>query len=149
MSALPRCRRAVSSVVAVLLLTLTAPIVVHADDQIIVDAHILAAQEQDPDLAPTVPSWDESSGYGSVEASRAAASATLTSNAGPSWDESSGYGAVEASRAEVSALLSDQLLGSQDQTLTFAAAAARSWDETSGYGAVEAIRAVPDEIVAP
>ena len=57
----------------------------------------VAAQVDEAVLAvPTVPSWDESSGYGSVEASRAAAPEAAS---GASWDETSGYGSVEASRA--------------------------------------------------
>lgn len=43
-------------------------------------------------LAPVAaPSWDEMSGYGTVEMSRAMRA--------PSWDVTSGYGSVEASRA--------------------------------------------------
>ena len=45
------------------------------------------------------PSWDETSGYSSVEAGRAANA--LLAHAGPSWDETSGYGAVEVSRATI------------------------------------------------
>jgi hypothetical protein len=45
--------------------------------------------------------WDETSGYGSVEASRAAASALYAPVASPSWDDTSGYGSVEESRAEM------------------------------------------------
>jgi hypothetical protein len=45
------------------------------------------------------PSWDETSRYGSVEASRAAAAALLAPFASSSWDDTSGYGSVEASRA--------------------------------------------------
>jgi hypothetical protein len=78
-------------------------------------------------IVAAAPSWDESSGYGSVEATRAAASALLAPAAAPSWDETSGYGSVEDSRAAAAALL--------------APVAAPSWDETSGYGAVEASRA--------
>ena len=45
--------------------------------------------------------WDDTSGYGAVEASSAAASALLAPVAGSSWDDTSGYGAVEANRAEI------------------------------------------------
>jgi hypothetical protein len=45
-------------------------------------------------------SWDATSGYGAVEASRAA-NALLVPGAGPSWDETSGYASVEASRAVI------------------------------------------------
>jgi hypothetical protein len=52
-------------------------------------------------IVAAAPSWDETSGYGSVEDSRAAAAALLAPVAAPSWDETSGYGAVEASRATI------------------------------------------------
>jgi hypothetical protein len=52
-------------------------------------------------IVAAAPSWDTTSGYGSVEASRAAASALLAPVASPSWDATSGYGAVEASRATI------------------------------------------------
>jgi hypothetical protein len=52
-------------------------------------------------IVAAAPSWDETSGYGSVEATRAAASALLAPAAAPSWDETSGYGAVEATRATI------------------------------------------------
>jgi hypothetical protein len=52
-------------------------------------------------IVAAAPSWDETSGYGSVEASRAAASALLAPVAAPSWDQASGYGSVEASRATI------------------------------------------------
>jgi hypothetical protein len=54
MSALHRSR-AVSSLVAVLMLTLAAPIAVHADDEVLVEEPVLAAQDQDPALAPAAP----------------------------------------------------------------------------------------------
>jgi hypothetical protein len=52
-------------------------------------------------IVAAAPSWDETSGYGSVEESRAAASVLLAPVAAPSWDETSGYGEVEASRAMI------------------------------------------------
>jgi hypothetical protein len=51
-------------------------------------------------IVAAAPSWDATSGYGSVEASRAA-NALLAPVAGPSWDETSGYASVEASRAVI------------------------------------------------
>ena len=90
------CRRTVFSVfVAAFAISQAAPIAVHAQDEGI------AANEQVLAAAPAPASWDETSGYGSVEASRAAASTLLAPVAGPSWDETSGYGAVEASRATI------------------------------------------------
>jgi hypothetical protein len=82
--------------------------------------------------------WNETSGFGAVEAGRAAVgheemvsgySATgheASAAMGLSWDAKSGYGSVETSRAEISALV--------------APVAAPSWDQTSGYGVVEASR---------
>jgi hypothetical protein len=67
-----RPSRTVFSVfVAVFAITLAAPIAVDAEEQVVADEQVLAAEDQAPALAPSVPSWDESSGYGSVEASRA------------------------------------------------------------------------------
>jgi len=136
-----RSRTVFSVFVAVFAIILAAPIAVNAQDQVIADEQVLVAEDQAPALAPSVPSWDESSGYGSVEASRAAASALLAPSAAPSWDDTSGYGSVEATRAEMSALASGGSIGGQEQALAVAAAAAKSWDETSGYGSVEASRA--------
>jgi hypothetical protein len=83
---LPRSRVAVLALTAGLSLILVAPVAGFARESVLVMAPVAA------------PSWDETSGYGSVEASRAAASAALAPD--PSWDTTSGYGAVEASRAE-------------------------------------------------
>jgi hypothetical protein len=114
------------------------------------------AQEEDQAiaLAPAGPSWDETSGYGSVESSRAAISAM-------SWDDTSGYGSVESNRAgyvpataieptgvdsrrvntAVYALLTGDLGSLQEEALAAIVAAAIAWDDTSGYGSVEASRA--------
>jgi hypothetical protein len=162
MSTIHRFRPAVSVLVTVLTFALSAPITVDAEEQVVAEEQIVAAEEQVPALAPVAgPSWNESSGYGSVEASRAAighddgvsdygptgheASAAM----GLSWDEMSGYGSVEASRAEVSALMSGELISGRDQALAFAADAAMLWDETSGYGSVEASRAAASALYAP
>jgi hypothetical protein len=58
------------------------------------EEHLLA-------IVAAAPTWDDTSGYGSLENSRAAASALFASVAAPSWDETSGYGTVEASRATI------------------------------------------------
>jgi hypothetical protein len=119
MSTIHRSRSAVLSIVgtaAVLTLSLAAPVAAQGLDQ---DQVLVAA--------PAGPSWDDTSGYGAVEANRAAhavplAPATITTQvsadvrwaplrmvvnalgplaaAATVWDESSGYGAVEASRAD-------------------------------------------------
>jgi hypothetical protein len=127
MSMIQRSPIVVSAFAAVLVFALCAPIAVDAEAQVITQDQLVAVVDQDPALAPAQASWDETSGYGSVEASRAAASTLLAAGAAPSWDDTSGYGSVETSRAAASTLL--------------APAAGPSWDETSGYGFVEASRA--------
>jgi len=98
MSTIQRYRTAFLGIAAVLAVALVAPVAAQTEDQPIAAAH-------------AAPSWDETSGYGAVEANRAVighddvvsgyaatgheASAAL----GLSWDETSGYGSVEASRA--------------------------------------------------
>jgi hypothetical protein len=58
--------------VAILTFALSTPIAVHAEDQILAGEPVLAAEGQVSALAPGAgPSWDETSGYRSVEASRA------------------------------------------------------------------------------
>ena len=190
MSTTKRSRTAISVFAALFTVALSTPLMVHAEDQII------GAEDQVIALAPVAgPSWDETSGYGAVEASRAtighpAASTTLEQTrmaaaqrallsgdigsmqeesllaivaAAPSWDETSGYGAVEASRAanalpaapaesttaeETRAPAAQQALQShdlgslQEDALLAVVATGASWDETSGYGSVEASRAV-------
>src|SRR5829696_1739460 len=106
-----RFRRAVS-VVAVLNLGVSAPIAVNAQVEGAAERR-LAVQEQNPVLAPAV----------------------------PSWDETSGYGAVEASCAEMNALLSGERISGQEQAIASARASATLSHATSGYGAVEASRA--------
>jgi hypothetical protein len=127
-------RTILSAVIATLTLALCAPVAVNAEEEAI------TAQEQVLAAAPAPASWDETSGYGSVEASRAASSTLLAPSSPPSWDEASGYASVEASRAEMSVLLSGELISGEEQALAIAAAAAKTWDETSGYGSVEASR---------
>jgi hypothetical protein len=161
MSTIHRFRPAVSVLVTVLTFALSAPITVDAEEQVVAEEQILTAEEQVPALAPGAgPSWDELSGYGSVEASRAAighddgvsdygpTGHEASAATGLSWDETNGYGPVEASRAEVSALLSGELISGRDQALAFAAAA-MLWDETSGYGSVEASRAAVSALYTP
>jgi hypothetical protein len=60
--------------VAILTFALSTPIAVHAEDQTPADEPVLAAEGQVPALTPVAgPSWDETSGYRSVEVSRAEA----------------------------------------------------------------------------
>ncbi len=111
-------RAAVFGLVAVFGVALAAPVAV-------------AAQELTQALAPAETTWDESSGYNSVETNRAAYALT-TSPSG-----------VEASRVITAQLaLSGGDLGSMQEEALFAVLAAGSaWDDASGYGAVEASRA--------
>jgi hypothetical protein len=154
MSTLHRRRTGFSTFAAVLAFVLCAPQAANAEDEVI------AAEQQILAAAPTLSSWDESSGYGSVEASRAAIghdhgvsgygpTGHEASALGLSWDEMSGYRSVEASRAEVSALLSGARISGRDQALAVTAAAATLWDSTSGYGSVEASRAANALPAAP
>ena len=143
MRTIHRSRTVFSAFVAVLAFALVAPIAVNADDEVV------TTEEQVLAPAPAAPTWDETSGYGSVEASRAVASSLLATGAAPSWDDTSGYGSVEASRAELSALLSGEMISGQEQAIALAAAAATSWDETSGYGAVESSREAASGPLAP
>jgi hypothetical protein len=115
MSMIRRSRTVFSTFAAVLTFALVAPIAVIADDEVI------TAEEQVLTAAPAAPSWDELSGYGSVE----------------------------SSRGEVSALWSGEGISDQEQALAFAAAAATLWDATSGYGSVEASRAANALPAAP
>jgi len=87
--------------------------------------------------------------------------------AAPSWDEISGYGAVEASRATIDyptaststaqtrvltaqhALQGGDLGSMQEDALLAVVSAGQSWDEISGYGSVEASRAANAIPVAP
>jgi hypothetical protein len=112
-------RTAIAAFVAVLTFALSTPFAVNAEDQVLVEEPVLTAEDQVPALAPVAgPSWDETSGYGSVEASRAAHALAVVPEtsttqvpsdvrwaparviaSGALWDETSGYGSVEASRA--------------------------------------------------
>lgn len=68
-----RIATAISIFVAVLLFALSAPIAVNAEEHVAVDEQTLAEENQVPALVPAAgPSWDELSGYGSVETIRAA-----------------------------------------------------------------------------
>jgi hypothetical protein len=160
MSMIHHSRTTIFAVVTVLTLALSASNAVTAQDQVIVDEQVLAAAEQAPALAPAVPSWDETSGYGAVEAIRATIGHGVVSGfggtgheasaaMGRSWDELSDYGSVEASRAAVSAMLSGDVISGREQALAFAAAAATFWDATSGYGSVERTRAAVSALLTP
>jgi hypothetical protein len=138
--------------VVVVAFTLIAPSAVNAQEEVVTEEQFRAAQEQAPVLAPAVPSWDEASGYGAVEASRANVSALLSSQlmsgqeqflalaaaTAVAWDDTSGYGAVEASRAAIGHDVVSWFGATGHEA---SAASGLSWDDTSGYGSVEASRA--------
>ena len=93
-----RSRRTALGIALVLAGALVAPLAV-------------SAQEQALAVVPVAPSWDEISGYRSVEASRAAVSPLIVAD--PAWDVTSGYGAVERSRASRSAMIALSATSSQ------------------------------------
>jgi hypothetical protein len=130
MSTIHQSRRAVSAFAAVLMLAVATPTAVHGE-------------EQDLALAPaSVPSWDETSGYGVVEALRAEPD-LYVAPAGITADAASGSGSVEANRVTTAqhALQAGDLGSMQEEVLAAIVATGASWDDTSGYGAVEASRA--------
>ncbi|MGH2616102.1 MAG: hypothetical protein ACRDJC_12740 [Thermomicrobiales bacterium] len=96
------------------------------------------AQEETLAAAPSIDaSWDETSGYGAVEAVRAAIGDL-------SWDDARDYGSVDASRviAARQALLTGDLGSMQEEALLAVVDAGAPQDEISGYGSVEAPSAV-------
>jgi hypothetical protein len=98
-------------------------------------------------------SWDETSGYGSVEASRAAHALAVVPETSTTWVPSDVRWAparviapgssVEEMRvlAAQQGLQSRDLGSLQEETLFAVVATGASWDQTSGYGTLEAIRA--------
>jgi hypothetical protein len=127
-----RSRTAISAFAAVLMLALSAPIAVHAQDQVPAEERVLVAEDRGLALAPVAGlSWDKTSGYGSVEASRAAIALPATSTT------------TETNRVLVAqhALAAGDLGSMQEDVLFAVVAASASWDVTSGYGSVEASRA--------
>jgi hypothetical protein len=95
-------------------------------------------------VVATAMSWDQTSGYGVVEAIRAEPDAYAASIAGTSADAASGVASGAANRvANAQHALDAGDLGSmQEDALTALVAAGESWDEISGYGVLEASRAV-------
>jgi hypothetical protein len=74
MRTIHQSRTLISLFAAVLACTLCTPIAVDADEQDIAEEQVLTAEDQIPDLVPADPTWDETSGYHSVETARAAIS---------------------------------------------------------------------------
>jgi len=107
------------------------------------EEHLLA-------IVAAAPSWDATSGYGAVEASRATighpAAGTTQVPADVRWAPEGLFApesSVEARRvlAAQQALQSQDLGSLQEGALLAVVAAGSSWDQTSGYGSVEASRA--------
>ena len=101
-------------------------------------------------IVAAAPSWDATSGYGAVEASRATighpAAGTLQVPADVRWAPVRAVAPVspvEARRvvAAQQALRSPDLGSLQEDALLAVVSAGQSWDQTSGYGSVEASRA--------
>ena len=86
MSKIHRSRPAISAFAAVLMLTVSAPIAVHGQDEDLALAPVPAA------------SWDETSGYGAVEAIRAEPDVYVVLGAGTTANAASGSDSVEANR---------------------------------------------------
>ncbi|MCC2627552.1 MAG: hypothetical protein K0S14_1202 [Thermomicrobiales bacterium] len=131
MSKIHRSRPAISAFAAVLMLTVSAPIAVHGQDEDLALAPVPAA------------SWDETSGYGAVEAIRAEPDVYVVPGAGTTANAASGSDSVEVIRVSIvqHALQASDLGSMQEEALAAIVAPGASWDETSGYGAVEASRA--------
>ena len=139
MSTLRWSRTGISTFVATLTVALASQLSVTAQEQVI-RGQTLAAAEQVPALAPDPgPSWEEASGYQSVEASRVDMAMAI----GTAADAASGYRSVEATRVLVAqrALEAGNLGSMQEDALRAVVEVAPSWDETSGFGAVETGRA--------
>jgi hypothetical protein len=104
-------------VTAVLLGTLVAPMTAMAEDPMLA-------------MAPSAPSWDEASGYGSVEAIRAAIG--LGGSDGPVVQ------VVPPAR---------EIGGLQEEYLAARTVASTTWDETSGYHSVEISRGTASQLL--
>jgi hypothetical protein len=135
-------RTSVLGIVAMLNVAVFAPANVRAQEEILAAAPAIEA------------SWDETSGYGAVEATRAAINAlpqdpAVITSLVPSdvrWAPEPSIDAAlsaEASRvaAAQQALLSTDLGSMQEEALLAVVAAGPTWDEMSGYGSVETTRA--------
>ena len=136
MLAIQQSRTAITAFATVLMFALSTPVVV-------------TAEEQPLAMAPAAPSWEEASGYASVETSRAESAAYPALMAGTTWEASSGYRSVEASRllAAQHALASGDLGGLQEDALAMVMATNASWSVTSSYASVELSRAAASGLI--
>ena len=107
MLAIQQSRTAITAFATVLMFALSTPLVV-------------TAEEQPLAMAPAAPSWEEASGYASVETSRAESASYPALMAGTTWEATSGYRSVEASRllAAQHALASGDLGGLHENDLS-------------------------------
>jgi hypothetical protein len=117
-------------IVALLVGTLATPMAVNAEE------HVLA-------MVSTAPSWDDASGYGSVEANRAGTAIDLAPTTGTPWEATSGYRSVEANRLLIAeyALLSGDLGSVQEQYVADLVTLGRAGQPVSSYDSLEASRA--------
>jgi hypothetical protein len=90
----------------------------------------VAAEDQGLAMAPSVPSWDDASGYGSIEAIRAGID--LRSSDGP-------FVQVARPARDIGSLQEEYFAA---RTMT-----AASWDETSGYHSVESSRSTASPLL--
>ncbi len=161
MSTIHRSRTIVSTIAAVFMVALSAPIAVHAEDELLAEEQALApasipgpsvsvedsrvSAAQHALLSPDLGSMQEEALFAIVAAA-------------PSWDETSGYGVLEASRATIGhpaftttetsrlataqqALLSGDLGSMQEEDLAAVVAASSTGDDTSVDEALASTRA--------
>jgi hypothetical protein len=103
-----------------------------AAERALLSGNIGSMQEEDlRAIVAAAPSWDETSGYGAVESSRATIGSPATST---SAEQTLVLAAQQA-------LQGGDLGSMQEDALLAVVSAGQSWDETSGYGAVETSRA--------
>ncbi len=121
MSTIRRFRTAIPAYVTMLTFALSAPITVNAEEQVLVLA---------PDAGT---SWDEASGYRSVEASRAETAEYVGPAASMTAGATSVFGAGEANRVLIAqhALQVGDLGSLQEEALLAVVAVAMTGDETS------------------
>jgi hypothetical protein len=108
------------------------------------------AQEDISSLAPDAATWGEASGYDTVEANRAAATALISA---PEFEAASGNDALDTNRVVIArqALATGDLGSVQEEALanlvTGAETAAMTWGDESGYNALETNRAAISGLV--
>ena len=121
-----RSRRTALGIALVLAGALVTPLAVTAEE------HALS-------VAPAVTSWDETSGYHSVEASRVDMTVAVSPVAAMVANATAGDRSVEAIHARLAqqAFAAGDRGSGQEDALRAVVATVPSWDETSGYGELE------------